>query len=87
MLLSVGSFTAEKATHREREQKQSMSFLQHTLGTTSCHLDDSLWSGLHDRVLQMRLLWLRERTGHAEGGHIAHKGKARPVLSKACSLI
>lgn len=51
-----------------------MPFLQHILGTISCHLRNSPWSGLHDLVLQMTLLQLRERKSQAEGGHTARKG-------------
>lgn len=64
-----------------------MSFLQHILGIISCHLHNSLWSELYDLVLQMSPCSSGSERHMQRKDTRLTRGKARTVLSKACSLV
>ena len=74
MLGNVGFFTAKRITHSLAGAGTGRAISPAPpVGTISCHLHNSLWSGLHDGLLQQKLLQLREGKSHAEGGRTAHK--------------
>lgn len=87
ILQSVGSLTAQRTTHRvrgSRRSRTSTSFLQHVLGTISCHFHNSGRNRLHDLVSQMSPPPLgsgREKHRQRENTGLL-RGQAKPVLSK-----